>query len=70
MLHTDGLEEAFPEGNDLLQFGLEGVIRTLVESTGLSLEETQARLYSASDAYTQGSGRQDDTSVILVERGD
>lgn len=69
MLHTDGLEEAFPEGNDSLQFGLEGIIRTLAESTQIPLEATLARLYSQSDAYTQGSGRQDDTSVILLERG-
>lgn len=68
MLHTDGLEEAFPEGNDEHQFGLDGIIKTLSESAELTLEETLARLYAASNEFTQGSGRQDDTSVILLER--
>jgi serine phosphatase RsbU (regulator of sigma subunit)/CheY-like chemotaxis protein len=68
LLHTDGLEEAFPVGNDQHYFGLDGIIKTLNESARLPLEETLAQLFTASDAYTQGSGRQDDTSVILLER--
>lgn len=68
LLHTDGMEEAFPEGNDQHHFGLEGIIKTLSESSAKSLEEALAELFSASDAFTQGSGRQDDTSAILLER--
>jgi sigma-B regulation protein RsbU (phosphoserine phosphatase) len=68
LLHTDGLEEAFPEENDEHHFGLEGIIRTLAESVDQTLDELLARLFVASDEFTQGSGRQDDTSVILLER--
>ena len=68
LLHTDGLEEAFPEGNDQHHFGLDGIIRTLTECSDRTLEETLAQLYASSDEFTQGSGRQDDTSVIILER--
>jgi phosphoserine phosphatase RsbU/P len=68
LLYTDGLEEAFPEGDDKNHFGVDGIIRTLAESQELSIEETLERLFVASDAYTQGSGRKDDTSVLLLER--
>jgi phosphoserine phosphatase RsbU/P len=68
LLYTDGLEEAFPEGNDEDQFGVEGIIRTMAESAKLSVEESLARLFDASNEYTQGSGRKDDTSVLLLER--
>jgi serine phosphatase RsbU (regulator of sigma subunit) len=67
LLYTDGLEEAFPEGDDENQFGLEGIMRTLAESTELPLEEALSRLYDASSKFTQGSGRKDDTSVLLLE---
>jgi serine phosphatase RsbU (regulator of sigma subunit) len=70
LLHTDGLEEAFPADDDKNQFGLEGIIRTLSESVDLPLEDTLTRLFDASEEYTQGSGRTDDTSVLLLERRD
>ena len=70
LLYSDGLEEAFPEGDDKNQFGLEGIVRTLSESVELPLEETLARLFDASSDFTQGSGRKDDTSVLLLERRD
>jgi phosphoserine phosphatase RsbU/P len=68
LLHTDGLEEAFPDGNDQHHFGLEGIIKTLTETAERTLDETVARLFAASDEFTLGSGRQDDTSVVLLER--
>jgi serine phosphatase RsbU (regulator of sigma subunit) len=68
LLHTDGLEEAFAEENDQRHFGLSGIVNTLSKCAELSLEATLARLFSESEAFTQGSGRQDDTSVILLER--
>ena len=55
-------------GNDEDQFGVEGIIRTMAESTDLSLEGTLERLFDASNEYTQGTGRKDDTSVLLLER--
>ena len=70
LLFTDGLEEAFPEDDDKNLFGIDGIMRTLAESVDLSLEETLARLFDASDEYTQGTGRKDDTSVLLLERRD
>jgi len=68
LLYTDGLDEAFPEGNDEDHFGVEGIARTLAESVELTLEETLARLFDASTDHTQGTGRLDDTSVVLLER--
>lgn len=68
LLYTDGLEEAFPEGNDEDQFGVEGIIRTMAACAERSLEETLDRLFDASNEYTQGTGRKDDTSVLLLER--
>lgn len=68
LLYTDGLEEAFPEGDDENQFGVDGIMRTLTESVDLPLEETVARLFDASNEFTQGTGRKDDTSVLLLER--
>ena len=70
LFFTDGLEEAFPEGDDDNQFGVEGIVRTLAESTELSLEDTLARLFDASNEFTQGAGRKDDTSALLLERRD
>ena len=68
LLFTDGLEEAFPEGDDENQFGVEGIVRTLAETAELPLEDALARLFDASHEFTQGTGRKDDTSVVLVER--
>ncbi|HRX80449.1 MAG TPA: SpoIIE family protein phosphatase, partial [Pirellulaceae bacterium] len=67
LFFTDGLEEAFPESDDEDQFGVEGIKRTLAECADLSLDETLARLFDASDQYTQGTGRTDDTSVVILE---
>jgi phosphoserine phosphatase RsbU/P len=70
LLFTDGLEEAFPaamtDRHD--QFGVEGIKKTMRESRNLTLEETLQKLFDDSHAYTQGSGRHDDTSVVLLER--
>jgi serine phosphatase RsbU (regulator of sigma subunit) len=68
LLYSDGLEEAFPEGDDKHHFGVDGIVRTMRECVELPLEETLARLFDASNEFTQGSGRKDDTSVLLLER--
>jgi len=69
-LFTDGLEEAFPEARkeQHVQFGFDGIINTLRKSAELPLEETMQALFDDSNAFTQGSGRHDDTSVVLLER--
>lgn len=68
LLYTDGLDEAFPEGDDENHFGVDGIAKTMSECAELPLEETLERLFNAATAHTQGSGRQDDTSVLLLER--
>ncbi len=68
LLYTDGLEEAFPEGDDENQFGVEGIIRTMAETAEQPIEQALDRLFDASNEYTEGTGRKDDTSVLLLER--
>jgi len=70
LLYTDGLAEAFPEGVDdaIHQFGEMGIIRTLKESTELSVSDAMEKLFHDSNEFTQGYGRHDDTSVVLIER--
>lgn len=69
LLYSDGLADAFPmEGKEHVQFGEEGIVRTLQSSAKLPLEEALERLFADSNAFTGGSGRHDDTSLVLVER--
>jgi sigma-B regulation protein RsbU (phosphoserine phosphatase) len=69
LIYTDGLEEAFPDGNrDHDQFGIEGIERTLLASAKVPIEEAIKALFDESEAYTKGAGRHDDTSVVLLER--
>jgi serine phosphatase RsbU (regulator of sigma subunit) len=70
LIYTDGLDEAFPADGDQMhdQFGMEGIIRSLQESRDLPLEQALEKLFSDSNAATRGSGRHDDTSVVLLER--
>lgn len=70
LLYTDGLAEAFPEGVDdaIHQFGEKGIIRTLKESTELPVSDAMEKLFHDSNEFTQGYGRHDDTSVVLIER--
>jgi serine phosphatase RsbU (regulator of sigma subunit) len=70
LIYTDGLDEAFPADGDQHhdQFGIEGIIRTLKESRDLPLDQALERLFQQSNLATKGSGRHDDTSVVLLER--
>lgn len=69
MVYSDGLEEAFPDGNrDFGQYGVEGIERTLEGSTQFALDETLQALFDQSLEFTNGAGRHDDTSVVLLER--
>lgn len=70
LIYTDGLDEAFPaDGDQSEQFGIPGIVNALKESRDLPLEAALQRLFDASNAATRGSGRHDDTSVVLLERG-
>lgn len=70
LIFTDGLDEAFPaEGDEMHdQFGIEGIIETLKASRDKSLSDALDQLFEDSNAATLGSGRHDDTSVVLLER--
>ena len=70
LIFTDGLDEAFPaEGNqEHDQFGIKGIMKSLQEGRDLPLDEALQKLFDDSNAATQGSGRHDDTSVVLLER--
>lgn len=70
LLFTDGLVEAFPthlnEGH--AEFGVQGVFSTMYQSADLSPKETLEALFDASHAFTEGSGRHDDTSIVVLSR--
>lgn len=70
LLYTDGLAEAFPEGeaSTVNQFGEKGIRQTLQDAAKLSVSDAMQKLFDDSNAFTQGFGRHDDTSVVLVER--
>jgi len=69
LLCTDGLEEAFPEGKSGRhnQFGIDGIIETMRRTVNGSLTEAMQALFDDSEAFTEGSGRHDDTSVVFLE---
>jgi serine phosphatase RsbU (regulator of sigma subunit) len=69
LIFSDGLTDALsPAGKDPGMFGVDGICKTLRESGDRSLEETMEALFRDSRAFTEGEGRHDDTSVVLVER--
>lgn len=69
LLYTDGLEEAFPsEKRSHEEFGRAGAVRVLQSCRSRSLRETLQALFDESHAFTGGTGRHDDTSVVLLER--
>ena len=70
LLFTDGLLEAFPterlEGHQ--EFGLQGVFATLQAQLQGTVAETLQALFDDSQAFTEGSGRHDDTSMVVLKR--
>ena len=70
LIYTDGLEEAFPPSGDALadQFGVEGIIEAMKESKNLPLDDAMALIFQKSSEITEGKGRHDDTSVMMIER--
>ena len=70
LFYTDGLQEAFPEHKPtkVCEFGVEGIKRTLTEQREATATESLQALFDNSEAYTEGSGRHDDTSAVLLER--
>ncbi len=69
LLYTDGLAEAFPmEEGKHKAFGVRGISEALRACRQGDLDAVRDRLLGASFDFTQGSGRHDDTSVVLLER--
>src|SRR5262249_39433784 len=69
LIYTDGLTAAFPPDQErLLPFGVRGIHEALKASQRLTTEEALERLFDASHRYTAGSGRHDDTSLVVVDR--
>lgn len=70
LLFTDGLEEAFPEARRDAhhQFGFEGIMKSMLKNADKNIDEVLQSLFDDSNAFTEGSGRHDDTSVVLLER--
>ena len=69
VLYTDGLEDAFPiSPTDHPSFGIEGIMSSLQASAELPVEAALEQLFTDSHAFTQGHGRMDDTSVVMIER--
>jgi sigma-B regulation protein RsbU (phosphoserine phosphatase) len=70
LFYTDGLQEAFPEHKPVKigEFGVDGIVNTLRARTGEPVREALQALFDDSEAYTEGSGRHDDTSAVLLER--
>jgi serine phosphatase RsbU (regulator of sigma subunit) len=69
LIYTDGLEEAFPDGADVHgEFGVKGIMETMAASPKSKLEDAMLELFDASNAFTEGAGRHDDTSVLMLDR--
>lgn len=70
LFYSDGLQEAFPdqELTAVSQFGVDGISNTLRGYRQAPLSEALNALFDNSESHTKGSGRHDDTSVVLLER--
>jgi phosphoserine phosphatase RsbU/P len=68
LLFSDGLVEAFPHDDQSNLFGLEGLKETLRRTINISPQEALQALLDDSHEHTQGAGRHDDTSALLLER--
>lgn len=70
LLYTDGLEEAFPEGKPGRhhQFGMNGIKETLKRTCKEPLNVALQALFDDSNAFTEGAGRHDDTSIVMLDR--
>ena len=66
--YTDGLTEASPEERSDRQFGVEGVEATLRGMVDSSPAAAISGLLQQSMEFTEGGGRHDDTSILIVDR--
>ena len=71
LLYTDGLTDALCEAKGpRAAFGVDGIRTALQEARHKPLGEALDHLFNTSSAYTDGKGRHDDTSALLLERGE
>jgi serine phosphatase RsbU (regulator of sigma subunit) len=69
LFYSDGLADAFgPQSDGCERFGEEGILATLKKTANLPVEQAMRRLFDDSSAFTDGQGRHDDTSAVLLER--
>ena len=68
LFYTDGLQEAFPDQEVHVEFGIAGISATMKKNVAEPIEKVMAALFDDSNAFTQGNGRHDDTSVVFIER--
>jgi serine phosphatase RsbU (regulator of sigma subunit) len=69
LIYTDGLTDAFPQGNtNFTAFGVRGITEALKAVPRAPTEEALEHLFRASHDYTGGSGRHDDTSAVVIDR--
>ncbi|MDZ4686061.1 MAG: SpoIIE family protein phosphatase [Planctomycetaceae bacterium] len=69
LIFTDGLPEAFGDVDGRhKEFGTEGMIRTLAKTRQESALDTLQALFDETQAITNGAGRHDDSSVVVVDR--
>lgn len=69
LIYSDGLVEAFPqEQGEHREYGIPGVEQTLKQQKAHPLPDALAALFQDSHDFTDGGGRHDDTTVVLIER--
>jgi len=69
LIYTDGLIEAFGDVDGRhVEFGFDGVQKTLQKRVNDTTEATLDALFDDSHEMTGGMGRHDDTSIVLVDR--
>lgn len=69
LIYSDGLVEAFPvEHGEHREYGVPGVSRTLRQVKNESIDSALNALFRDSNAFTQGHGRHDDTTIVMIER--
>lgn len=68
MLYTDGLETAFHNHDGHRRFGRDGVETSLRNNCENALPAALKALFDDSTRFTEGAGRHDDASVLLVDR--
>ncbi len=69
LIYTDGVIEAFGDRDGQhIEFGIDGTCRTMATHRQATVETTMQAIFDESQTITNGAGRHDDTSVVLIDR--